>query len=158
MSDKCVNGKMRLKSRSQLPAPSALIEVKKDGTITLEPSHISIPQPDGTMAPIPTVDVATATEMLGVFFAPVGNGAPHITDMREKGVKWAGRLEVQLLPICDIWLSFFLQLYPGMAYGLASSVLKPAKLGELIQALYYKILPLVGVNRCITKAWRMLPE
>ena len=45
-----------------------------------------------------------------------------------------------------------------MSYGLAAAVLPPTKLDDLMQGLYYKILPLLGVNRCITKPWRMLPE
>ena len=43
-----------------------------------------------------------------------------------------------------------MQLYPGMAqYGLASAALKPSKLDKLMNGLYYKILSLHGVNRCI---------
>ena len=112
MAYKSVNGKMRLKSRSQLPEPECLIEVKrKDGTVGYEPSCISVPQTGGDSAPILTLDVKTVTEMLGVFFDPVGNGIPHITVMRDKGVVWADRLQTCPLPISGVCLSFFLQLY-----------------------------------------------
>ena len=56
----------------------------------------------------------------------------------------------------DAWLSFFMQLYPGISYGLASVVIRPSKLDELMNSLYYKILPLLGINRCIATPWRMI--
>jgi len=106
-----------LKPLSKLPAPSARVEVtQKDGLIKLEPSHISVPQPDGSSVPIPTKDVTEATEMLGMFFAPIGNGVPHIEAMREKGFTWADRLMTRPLPSRGAWLSFFLQLYPAISY------------------------------------------
>ena len=55
----------------------------------------------------------------------------------------------------DAWLSFYLRLYPGMVWGLASAIIKPAKLEQIMQGLYFKILPLLKVNRNITKAYRM---
>jgi len=35
---------------------------------------------------------------------------------------------------------------------------KPALLDKAFQSIYYKLLPSMGVNRCITKPYRMLPE
>jgi len=154
-----VNGKTMLKPLSKLPAPSAWVDVtQKDGSIKLEPSHISVPQPDGSSVPIPTKDVTEATEMLGMFFAPIGNSVPHIEAMREKGFTWADRLMTRPLPSRDAWLSFFLHLYPAISYGLASAVIKRSKLDLLMSALYYKILPLLGVNRCINVFWHLLSE
>ena len=85
-----------------------------------------------------------------MWFAPIGNGILHIQAMKSKGIKWAGMQS-------DAWKSFFLELYPGMAYDLASVVLKPKKLDELMNNLYCKILPLLGLNLCINKVWRILP-
>ena len=85
------------------------MEVKqKDGTVKLAPSHISIPQPNGAPANIPTMDVSEATKMLGVLFAPVGNGIPHIKMMREKGLEWVDKLTTRPLPKRDAWLSLFI--------------------------------------------------
>ena len=72
---------------------------------------------------------------------------------KDKGLTWADRLTTRPLPDHDVWLSFFLQLYPGMAYGLASAVIKPEKFDKLMNGLYYKVLPLLGVNRCINTSW-----
>ncbi len=60
-----VNNKTKLKLLKKLPKPTATVKVKlKDGSEGLEPSHISLPQPDGSRAPIPTKEVSEATEML----------------------------------------------------------------------------------------------
>ena len=34
----------------------------------------------------------------------------------------------------------------------------PSKLDKLMHSLYFQILPYLGINRHITKEWRMLPE
>ena len=59
-------------------------KVNKDNTVRLAPSHISIPQPNGVPVNIAMMDVSEATNMLGVLFAPVGIGIPHIEMMQEK--------------------------------------------------------------------------
>ena len=99
-----VRGHTKLKLLSKLPEHRALVEVKKKvGTVRLAPSHISIPQPNGVHANIPTMDVSEATKMLGVLFALVGNGILHIKTMREKGLKWVDKLTTRLLPKRDAW-------------------------------------------------------
>ena len=62
------------------------------------------------------------------------------------------------LPTRDGWLSFYLQLHPGMMWGLETVIISPNRLEKMIQSLYFQCLPLLGVNRHITKEWRMLPE
>ena len=64
-----VRGRAQMKSLQDLSKPTRLI----DHEGKLLPSHISIPQPDGTKAYIVTHDVATASKVLGVHFTPAGN-------------------------------------------------------------------------------------
>ena len=45
-----------------------------------------------------------------------------------------------------------------MTWGLVVVNMAPEKLDKMRQALYFKILPFLGVNPHITKEWRMLPE
>ena len=45
-----------------------------------------------------------------------------------------------------------------MSWGLETVIIKPSKLEAMMQSLYFKCLPFLGVNRHITKEWRMLPE
>ena len=151
-------GRARMKRRRQLPQPQCMVEIEEKGKKRQVPSHISIPQPDGSTAPIPTRDVTEATEMLGVFFKPLGDSLDHIKEMCAKGYEWADRLDLRPLPPRDAWLSFFLQLLPGISWGLLSVVMSPAKLERELQDLYFRILPLLGVNRHIELDWRMLGE
>ncbi len=52
----------------------------------------------------------------------------------------------------------FLQLYPAMSYGLTTVIIPPKKLDALMGELYYKALPMLGINRCIARDWRLLSE
>ena len=45
-----------------------------------------------------------------------------------------------------------------MCFGLATVIMRPTKLDKRMQSLYYHCLPFLGVNRHITKPWRMLPK
>ena len=48
-------------------------------------------------------------------------------------------------------MNFFAQLLPGIKLGLVVVVLTPKVLQKYYQDLYYKNLPLLGVNRNIGK-------
>ena len=96
--------------------------------------------------------------MLGLIFAPVGGSSAHVDAMVGKGMDWADRLTAKPLQRRDAWLSFFMQLFPAISWGLVAVVLPPEALSKTLQSLYYKVLPLLGVNRCITTEWRAMPE
>ena len=96
--------------------------------------------------------------MLGVHFVPAGNGMHHTNAMKEKGLEWVDSLTTRPLHPREAWLSLAIELYPAMAYGIASVVLAPKKLVNMMHGLYYKALPLLGINRCITREWRLLGE
>jgi hypothetical protein len=55
-------------------------------------------------------------------------------------------------------MSIDLVLVPKILYGAVTLSHPPAKLEKAFQSIYYKLLPSLGVNRCITKSYRMLPE
>ena len=154
-SYKFPNGRAKLKELEDLPAPIGEV-VRKDGTIA--PAHITIPQPDGSVLPIVTLNVDEPSKMLGMHFAPIGDTTHHMEMMKKKGLDWVDRIATRPLPRRDAWLSFHAQLFPGMVWGLVAVIMRPQKLDDLIQSLYYKILPHLGVNRNITKPWRTLPE
>ena len=51
-----------------------------------------------------------------------------------------------------------MQLYPAtISWGLVTTVLPLATLEKKVQALYYKALPLMGINGNIKKEWWSLP-
>ena len=122
------------------------------------PSHIYIPQPDGSESPIITHEVTTASKMLGVHFSPAGNSLTHVSHMVQKGLDWVDCLRTKPVSRSDAWLSFYLQLFPGISWGLATVCMPPTKLDSMLQRVYAKALPFLGVNCKIKRAWRTLPE
>ncbi len=154
MDYKFVQGRAEMKSLQDLPEPTRLIEHKGQ----LLPSHISIPQPDGTKAYIVTHDVATASKVLGVHFTPEGNSTAHVESCVQKGLNWVDHIHTRPLTRSDTWLSFQLQLFPAMSWGLVTVCMQPMRLDAMIQRVYAKALPHLGVNRNIKKEWRTLPE
>ena len=54
--------------------------------------------------------------------------------------------------------SFQLQLFPAMSWGLVTVCMQPMRLDAMIQRVYAKALPHLGVNRNIKKKWRTLPK
>ena len=151
---KFVRGRARLMSLQDLPAPSARVT---EGNQEY-PSHITIPQPDGSVAPIVTHDVTTASKMLGVHFSPSGNSADHVEYIVQKGLDWLDCMRTKPLSRSDAWLSFYLQLLPGVSYGLVTVCMPPRKLDSSFQRVYAKALPFLGVNCKIKREWRTLPE
>jgi hypothetical protein len=96
--------------------------------------------------------------MLGFEFSPAGNSLTHMEGMVMKGLDWVDCLHTRLLPRRDTWLNFYLQLFPGMAWGLVIVCMEPKKLDAMIQRVYAKALPYLGGNCNVKKEWRTLPE
>ena len=45
-----------------------------------------------------------------------------------------------------------------MNYGLTTVNISPKNPDDLMGALYYKALPLLGINPCIAREWRLISE
>ncbi len=147
-------GCTKLKSLQHLPEPNSYIMDK--GKLVL--SHISIPQPVRCNVPIVTHDVTTATKMLGYNFTLAGNLVTHMECMVQKGLDWVDSLLTKPLPSRDVWLSFYMQLFPGISWGLVAVCMLPTKLDKIIQQVYERALPFLGINCKIKKEWRTLPK
>ena len=96
--------------------------------------------------------------MLGFYHSLGASKSNHVKEMIKKGIDWVNRVKTGKLPRRDAWMSFFAQLLPGMNWGVVAVVLTPQALRRYYQDLYYKILPVLGVNRNIDKVWRTLLE
>ena len=70
------------------------------------PSHIRIPQLDGSDARILMHEVTTASKMLGVHFSPAGNSSTHVDHMVQKGLDWVDCLRTKPISRANAWLSF----------------------------------------------------
>ena len=148
-------GRYRLGTIEDLPSATNLIP--QDDGIPL-PSHMTVPLPNGTNSPIPTLPPTTASLMLGVWFGPASRGAKHIQEMCKKGHKWADCLHSKPLRHADAWTSFSLQLYPGMVWGITTVVLSAREMYLLLKPVYFRCLPFLGVQRHIELPWRTIPE
>jgi hypothetical protein len=105
------NGRAKLRPIRSLPPPSEYIALD-DGTMA--PSHMRVPLPGGTSAPIPTLRNEDALPMLGVWFGPTSGGATHVREIARKGYNWVDRMKSCPLPQDLAWKSFNHQLQPGM--------------------------------------------
>jgi hypothetical protein len=62
-----IGGHHTLGTIEDLPEPTASIQQSDNKS---RPSHMTVPLPDGTNSPIPTLPPTTASLMLGVWFGP----------------------------------------------------------------------------------------
>jgi hypothetical protein len=113
MDYKFICGRAKMKSLHDPPEPTQYIS--EGGS--LFPSHITIPQPVRPDAPIITHDVTTASKVLGVDFSPAGNSTMHMERMVQKFLDWVDCLRSKPLSRRDAWLSFYMQLFPGISWG-----------------------------------------
>ena len=88
-----------MKRLKELPPPICHVIIDDEGT--LAPAHIRIPQPDGSMALIPTLDITELLKGLGIYFNVVGDGTDQLSNMQEKGMTWIDILGTKPLPILD---------------------------------------------------------
>jgi hypothetical protein len=116
-----------LRTISALPTPSSIITMPNGSTA---PSHLRVPLPDETSAPIPTLRNEETSLMLGVHWSPSSGGKVHVNEMATKGYNWADRMKSRHLPHALAWKSFNHQLQLGMTRGIATVVLPPQKLLE----------------------------
>jgi hypothetical protein len=124
----------KLRTINALPGSIASITLP-NGAIA--PSHLRVPLPDGTSAPIPTLCNEDASLMLGVWAGPASGGGKHIHEMARKGYTWADRMKSCPLPPNLAWKSFNHQLQPGMMWGITTVVMSPLKLLEQFQRVYF---------------------
>ena len=99
-----------------------------------------------------------AVKTLGFYHSPDASKSDHVKEMIKKGIDWVNRTNTGKPPRRDTWMIFFTQLLPGTNWKLVAVVLTPKALQKYYQDLYYKIIPLLGVNRNIGKEWRTIPK
>jgi hypothetical protein len=134
-------GKPQLKKLAQLPT-----------------TEITILQPDGTRVPITLKDVDEAEKKLGVYCSPTGNFTAHVDNIIQTGLLHASCLKGRPIPPRDARKSVDLALLPKILYGGVAITHPPAQLLKAFHKIYYNLLPHLGINRNITREYRMLPQ
>jgi hypothetical protein len=94
--------------------------------------------------------------MLGVHFSPASNSITHIDHMVQKGLDWVGCLRTKPVSCSDAWLSFYIQLFPAISWGLVTVCMQLSKLDKKLQRMYKRALSFLGVNHKIKQEWRTL--
>ena len=115
------------------------------------------PQLGGQMAAISLQPVDKPEKKLGVYVCPRGNFTYHVDHLRKTGLEYTSRLEARNPPPMDCWMGTGYQLYPKLIYGAVALTHDPDKLEAAFQSVWYSLLPLLKVNRHITKEFCMLP-
>jgi hypothetical protein len=110
-----------------------------------ETAVITVPMPDGTMAPIKHRVVDDAQKTLGVVTCPSENSMGSLQQMKEKTQKWLDSLTAGHLYCRMMWFSVNRQLWPSVKYGLCSSMATLPELETDLLPFYGKMLPLGGV-------------
>jgi hypothetical protein len=103
-------------------------------------------------------NVTTALKVLGVDFSLAGNSTTQMESMAQKFLYWVDCLCSKPLARRDAWLSFSMQLLVRISWGLVTVCMHPRKLDTMIQRLYARALPFLGILCKIKKEWRTLPE
>jgi hypothetical protein len=119
---------------------------------------LTIPQHSSNECDITLKDPKEATQTLGMLTSPVSDGYAHLAKMLSKCQEWEESIRSSTLPYRDRWHSLYTQLFPSVRYGLIPLMTPPAVLEEAFMDVYYRLLPLLNVNRNITSDWRWLPQ
>jgi hypothetical protein len=127
---------------------------------------LQIVLPDGTKEGIALLPADSARVTLGINMAPDGNDMHHLTAPGKPRDKWrsiATRAENWLdslrnahIPSKHAWVSYRLQLWSSLKYGLGTLSATLEQMGEITVNFAYRALPGLGVNRNILTEWRYL--
>jgi hypothetical protein len=83
------HGRKKLRTVKALPDSIAPITHLSDD---IAPSHMRVPLPDSTSAPIPTLQNKHASLMLGIYFCPTSGSSTHIRETAKKGYRWSNHI------------------------------------------------------------------
>eukprot|EP00956_Cyclotella_meneghiniana_P044208 scaffold307151_cov238-Cyclotella_meneghiniana.AAC.1 len=104
-----------------------------------------VPMPDGTMATIEHLAVATAKETLGIWSAPSGSAEGALTAMTTKAQEWVDRAKEGTMKRSDVWFLMDCQFWPRVGYGLCCNIATQAQLEKCLSKQYYDVIAKGGV-------------
>ncbi len=134
----CENGTWRYETKEEQPAVIYL-------------STESGPQP------LHRKEIDEAERTLGVYHCPSGGHRQHLTTLRDRGTLWVNNMKNASLPSGSIMKSYQFQLWAGLRYGLGTLTNTIEAAEGCLSNIDTQLLPLLGVNRNITKEWRTIP-
>jgi hypothetical protein len=105
---------------------------------------VTVPMPDGAMAPITHQAADKAQKTLGVVTCPLGYSKGSLLQMKEKAQKWLNSLTAGCLHRRMMWFSVNQQLWPSVKYGLCCSMATLPELEMVLLPFYGRCYCLVG--------------
>lgn len=127
---------------------------------------LEIVLPDGTLEGIALLPASAARVTLGVNQAPDGDDTHHLQapgkprdkwrSIATRADNWVDNLRNAHVPSKHAWISYKLQLWSSLRYGLGTLSATLDQMGEITTNFAYRALPGLGVNRNIWSSWRYL--
>eukprot|EP00956_Cyclotella_meneghiniana_P021783 scaffold40187_cov45-Cyclotella_meneghiniana.AAC.1 len=127
---------------------------------------LNIVLPDGSVEGIALLPASAARVTLGVSAAPDGRDSQHLhgegkardkwKSIATRASLWATRLKNGHLPPKFAWVSYRLQLWSSLRYGLGTLAAPLSDLGEVTKNFAYNVLSYLGVNQNIAAGYRYL--
>jgi hypothetical protein len=128
--------------------------------------ELDIVLPDGTKEGIALLPHTSARFTLGISTSPDGDDSHHLytpgkardkwRSISTRASVWLDRLKNGHLPPKYPWVSYRLQLWSSVRYGLGTLSAPLAMLGELTTNFAFRALPYLGVNCNIRTEWRYM--
>ena len=112
-----------------------------------EELDISVPIPDGTMAPKEHLLVAKGKKTLGFFTCPPGCARAQLESMQEKAQEWIDRAKEGKLRQQDVWFLFDNQLWPRVGYGLSGVTSTWKEPDGVLRTKWWQLVPMGGMRR-----------
>ena len=113
--------------------------------------QLTVPQASGEAAVIKQLTHSKAVKNLGLFAQPNGVNEPHLNQVRQRVEEWTALINEGDLPTRSVWMSYRLQLWAGVKYGLGASSASMKELEEGLGTADFYLLRKLGVVPSISK-------
>ena len=116
-----------------------------------------MPQANSDAITIKQLMHSKTEKYLGLHTRPDGINQPHLNQVRKRVKEWTSLINEGHLPTQSVWLSYRLQLWAGVKYGLGASSASIKELEEGLGTADYYLLSKLGVVGSAKKELRYIP-
>ncbi len=116
----------------------------------MTPRKLFVTNPDGTKSQITQEEVTVSKKTLGIHDALAGGNKEHIKYIQQKASTWTDRMTNGHLPHHMAWIAYWLQLWPGLRYGLGTMTNDIEDTTSVNSKIDYRMLNILGVARTVT--------